>query len=119
MYFCLIDYTKAFECVDRKKLWKILKEMEIPDCLTCLLRKLNVSQEAKVRTKHGKMDSVQFSSVTESCPTACDPMNRSMPGLSVHHHLPEFTQTHVHRISDAIKPSNPLLSPSPSASNPS
>ena len=46
--------------------------------------------------------SVQFSSVAQSCPTLCDPMNRSMPGLPVHHQLPEFTQTHVHRISDAI-----------------
>ena len=65
------------------------------------------------------MYSVQFSSVTQSCPTLCDPMNRSTPGLPVHHQLPEFTQTHVHRVSDAIQPSHPLLSPSPSASNPS
>ena len=49
--------------------------------------------------------SVQFSSVTQSCPTLCDPMNRSTPGLPVHHQLPEFTQTHVHRVSDAIQPS--------------
>ena len=47
--------------------------------------------------------SVQFSSVAQSCPTLCDPMNRSMPGLPVHHHLPKFTQTHVHRVSDAIQ----------------
>ena len=59
--------------------------------------------------------SVQFSSVTQSCPTLCDPMNRSTPGLSVHHQLPEFTQTHVHRVGDAIQPSYPLLSPSPPA----
>ena len=59
--------------------------------------------------------SVQFSSVTQSCPTICDPMNRSMPGLPVHHHLPEFTQTHVHRVSDVIQPSHPLSSPSPPA----
>ena len=58
-------------------------------------------------------------SVTQSCPTLCDPMNRSTPGLPVHHQLPEFTQTHVHRVSDAIQPSNPLLSPSPPAPNPS
>ena len=49
--------------------------------------------------------SAQFSSVAQSCPTLCDPMNRSMPGLPVHHQLPEFTQTHVHRVSDAIQPS--------------
>ena len=63
--------------------------------------------------------SVQFSSVTQSCPTLCDPMNRSRPGLPVHHQLPEFTQTHVHRVSDAIDPSHPLLSPSAPAPNPS
>ena len=61
----------------------------------------------------------QFSSVTQSCPTLLDPMNRSMPGLPVHHQLPEFTQTHVHRVSDAIQPSHPLSSPSPPAPNPS
>ena len=54
--------------------------------------------------------SVQFSSVAQSCPTLCDPMNCSTPGLPVHHQLPEFTQTHNHRVSDAIQPSHPLLS---------
>ena len=63
--------------------------------------------------------SVQFSSVAQSCPTLCDPVNCSTPGLPVHHQLPEFTQTHVHRISDAIQPSHPLSSPSPLAPNPS
>ena len=63
--------------------------------------------------------SVQFSSVTQSCLTLCNPMNRSTPGLLVHHKLPEFTQTHVHRVGDAIQPSHPLLSPSPPAPNPS
>ena len=76
IYFCFIDYTKAFNCV-------------------------------------------HFSSVAQSCPTFCDPMNRSMPGLPVHHQLPEFTQAHVHRVSDAIQPSHPLSSPSPPAPNPS
>ena len=57
--------------------------------------------------------SVQFSSVAQSCPTLCDPMNCSTPGLPVHHHLLEFTQTHIHRVSDAIQPSHPLSSPSP------
>ena len=54
--------------------------------------------------------SVQFSSVAQSCPTLCDPMNRSTPGLPVPHQLPEFTQTHVYRVSDAIQPSHPLSS---------
>ena len=61
----------------------------------------------------------QIRSVAQSCPTLCDPMNHSTPGLPVHHQLPEFTQTHVHRVSDAIQPSHPLLSPSPLAPNPS
>ena len=61
----------------------------------------------------------QFSSVAQSCPTHCDPMNRSTPGLPVHHQLPEFTQTHNHWVGDAIQPSHPLSSPSPPAPNPS
>jgi len=62
---------------------------------------------------------IQLSSVTQSCPTLCNPVNRSTPGLLVHHQLQEFTQTHVHRVGDAIQPSHPLLSPSPPAPNPS
>ena len=65
-----------------------------------------------------KAPSVQFSSVAQSCPTLCDPMNCSTPGLPVHQQLPEFTQTHVHRVRDVIQPSHPLLSPSPPAPNP-
>ena len=61
----------------------------------------------------------QFSSVAQLCPTLCSPMNHSTPGLPVHHQLPEFTQTHVHRVGDAIQPSHPLSSPSPPAHNPS
>ena len=61
---------------------------------------------------------IQFSSVTQSCPTLYDPMNFGMPGLPVHHQLQKFTQTHVHRVSDAIQPSHPLSSPSPPAPNP-
>ena len=64
-------------------------------------------------------DSVQFSSVAQSCPTLCDPMNCSTPGLPVHHQLPELTQTHAHRVGDAIQPSHPLSSPPPPAPNPS
>ena len=65
------------------------------------------------------LTSVQFNSVAQSCPTLCDPMNRSPPGLPVHHLLLEFTQTHIHQVSDAIQPSHPLSSPSPPAPNPS
>ena len=68
---------------------------------------------------HQHESAIQFSSVTQSCPTLCDPMNRSTPGLPVHHQLLEFTQTHIHRVGDAIQPSHPLSSPSPSAPNPS
>ena len=70
----------------------------------CFLSNLNMNQP-----------SVQFSSVAQSCPTLCDPMNRSTPGLPVHHQLPEFTQIHVHWVRDAIQPSHPLSSPSPPA----
>ena len=62
---------------------------------------------------------LQFSSVAQSCPTLRDPMNCNTPGLPVHHQLPEFTQTHIHRVSDAIQSSHPLSSPSPPAPNPS
>ena len=61
----------------------------------------------------------QIRSVAQSCPTLCDPMNPSTPSLPVHHQLPEFTETHVHQVSDAIQPSHPLSSPSPPAPNPS
>ena len=67
----------------------------------------------------GATGSVQFSSAAQSCPTFCDPMNHSTPGLPIHHHLPEFTQTHIHRVGDAIQPSHPLSSPFPPAPNPS
>ena len=72
------------------------------------------TQEPGVSEKlQDSFSSIQFSSVTQSCTTLCNPMNRSTPGLPVHHHLPEFTQTHVHRVSDAIQPSHPLLLPPP------
>ena len=60
IYFCFIDYAKAFDCVDHNKLWKILKEMAIPDHLTCLLRNLHAGQEATVRTGHGTTDWFQI-----------------------------------------------------------
>ena len=63
-------------------------------------------------------EAVQFSSVAQSCPTLCDPLNRSTPSLPVHHQLPEFTQIHVHQVGDAIQPSDPLSSTFPPALNP-
>ena len=71
------------------------------------------------REAHYCFNSVQSSSVTQLCLTVYDSMNRSTPGLPVHHQLPEFTQTHVRRVSDAIQPSHPLSSPFPPAPNPS
>ena len=68
---------------------------------------------------HKGKEHYQFSSVAQSCPTLCNAMNRSTPGLPVHHQLPESTQTHVHWVGDAIQPSHPLWSPSPPAPNPS
>ena len=89
-------------------------------CLYCLIFMIHIVFLSVFVTKHKFMCSIlQFSSVAQSCQTLCDPMNCSMPGLPVHHQLPEFTQTHVHRVGDAIQPSHPLSSPSPPTPNPS
>ena len=69
---------------------------------------INIIRANKLIYKEYIQSSVQFSSVAHLCPTLCDPMNRSMPGLPVHHQLLEFTQAHAHRVSDAIQPSHPL-----------
>ena len=87
-----------------------------------LIRKIismDIETISGFRVSNGCLSVFQFSSVAQSCPTLCDPVNRSTPGLPVHHQLPEFTQTHVHRVSDAIQPSHPLSSPSPPAPSPS
>ena len=84
--------------------------------LKSILMKLKQETE-KVSLKLTQLSSV--SSVAQSRPTLCNPMNRSTPGLPVHHHLPEFTQIHIHRVSDVIQPSYPGSSPSPPAPNPS
>ena len=81
------------------------------------LLKLNIRKTKIV--SFGPIRSDQIRSVAQSCSTICDPMNRSTPGLPVHHQYSEFTETHVHRVSDAIQPSHPLSSPSPLAPNPS
>ena len=69
----------------------------------------------KINSLYTLNSHIQFSSVTESCPILCDPMNLNTPGLPVHHQLPEFTKTHVHRVDDVIQPSHPLSSHSPPA----
>ena len=130
--------AKAFDCVDHNKLWKILKEMGIPDHLTCFLRNLYANQEAWAKSRHETTEwfkiekgvyqgytlslclfnfYAEFSSVAQSCPTLCNLMNHSTPGLPVHHQFPESTQTHVHWVGDAIQPSHPLSSHSPPALN--
>ena len=72
---------------------------------------------SKSRKESDMTERTSVSSVTQLCPTLCEPMNRSTPGLPVHHQFPEFTQTHIHRVSDAIQPSHPLSSPFAPASN--
>ena len=85
-------------------------------CIFCIGRQI-LYHQCHLGSPH--ILSVRFSSVAQSCPTLCDPMNHSTPGLPVHHQLPELTQIHVHRVSDAIQPSHPWSSPSPPAPNPS
>ena len=102
-YFIDIYFIKLSSCTDSS-----MGEVATSSYLACIAHCFNPVD-----------GSVQFSSVTQSCPTLWDPMNRSTPGLPVHHQLPEFTQTHVHRVGDAIQPPHPLSSPSPSAPNPS
>ena len=78
-----------------------------------------IGDVSKSNSFKSNIASVQFSSVVQSCLTLCDPMNCSTPGPPVHHRLPEFTQTHVHQVNDAIQPSHPRSSPTPPAPNPS
>ena len=123
--------------------WRLLKLMSIEsvmpsNCLTLSspsLPAFNLSQHqglfqgvssshqvAKVlefQFQHQSFQGIQFNAVAQSCPTLCDSINCSTPGLPVLHQLPEFTQTHIHRVSDDIQPSHPLSSPFPPAPNPS
>ena len=88
--------------------------------LACPVKKKSKLRDEYVPSIHwSDFSSVQFISVAQSCLTLCNPMNRSTPGLPVHHQFLEFTQTHVHRVGDAIQPSHPLSSPSPPAPSPS
>ena len=83
------------------------------------IRWQNFSLSISSSNEYSGLISFQFSSVTQSYLSLCDPMNPSMPGLPIHHQLPEFTENHVHRVSNVIQPSHPLSSPSPLAPNPS
>ena len=107
-------------CCAQKRCWLVLQKnfscfliifLLKDNCFTefcCFLSNLNMNHPSD-----------QIRSVAQSCLTLCNPMNRSMPGLPVHHQLTEFTQTHIHRVNDAIQPSHPLSSPSPPAPSPS
>jgi len=109
---------KTIAKINKGKSWFIWKINKRDKSLARLIKeKKEKNQINKIRSKMEQ--SLQIRSVTQLCPTLCDPMNRSTPGLHVHHQLLEFTQTHVHRVSDAIQPSHPLSSPSPLAPNPS
>ena len=104
--------------VSRKLCWFVSVKGGVQSELLHLVYCLN-SAPCSLRERVWVYREVQFSSVAQSCPTLCDPMNRSTPCLPVHHQLPEFTQTCIHRVHDAIQPSHPLSSPSSPAPNPS
>ena len=91
------------------------RDQTLVSCVSCIAGGFFTNEPPGKPTNQIRSD--QIRSVAQSCPTLCDPMNRSTPGLPVHHQLPEFTQTHIHRVSDAIQPSHPLSSPSPPAPN--
>ena len=141
MNFCFIDYDKAFDFVDHNNCEKFWKRWEYQSiwpatweiCMQVKKQQLETNMEQWTGSKLGKeyikaaychlayltyiKSSVQFTSVTQSYPTLCDPMDCSMPDLPGHHQLPEFTQTRVHWVSEAIQWSHPLSSPSSLAFN--
>ena len=108
-----IDHTYLANCLSTKVQKQFnVERRSFPHMVS---KQLDVQMQKKTT----KDLDYKIRSVAQSYPTLCDPMNRSTPGLPVHHQLLEFTQTHVHRVSDAIQPSHPLSSPSPPAPNPS
>ena len=104
-------WVKQVKMVKRHKSL-VIRKISSGDAMYSLVIKLTMLHCMPIRSD-------QIRSLTQSCPALCDPMNRSTPGLPVHHQLPEFTETHVHQVSDAFQPSHPLSSPSPLAPNPS
>ena len=112
MHFTRLWVWASAHCISREMRLSTWKQTDGPEVLCVVMNKIYASKSEKNET-------VQFSSVAQSCPTLCDPMNRSTSGLPLHHQLPEFTQTHVHWVGDASQPSHPLSSPSSPAPNPS
>ena len=100
--------SKAFPSVTSAVMTALFQGLVPMPWSECILGHSNISPLAHISVQSLK-----------SCPTLCDPMHCSTPGLPVHHQLPEFTQTHIHQVGDAIQPSHPLSSPSPPAPNPS
>ena len=112
----LIDLLLSLQIPERQLLCHLKNVFMMKNIINIHGRKI----EEQIENQNDPLSKYhQFSSVAQSCPTLCDPMNLSTPGFPVHHQLPEFTQTHVHRVGDTIQPSHPLLSPSPPAPNPS
>ena len=91
IYFCFIDYFKVFGCVNHNKLWKILREMGIPDDLTCLLRNLYAGQEVTVRTGHGTTAAAAAAKSLQSCLTLCNLIDSIPPGSFIHRILQSRT----------------------------
>ena len=125
---CRVTQDRQVMVESSDKTWLTGEGNGKPLQYSCLENPMNTMKRQNGRTLKDELPRLvcsqyatgdQFNSVAQSCPTLCDPMNRSTPGLPVHHQLPEFTQTHIHRVSDAIQPSHPLSSPSPPAPNPS
>ena len=122
-YVCMCMFASYLIIAAKHIIWKCFKLIKIhlkknptPNIIpwnifSSILTLLRVFNHEWIFRSH------QIRSVTQSCQTLCHPMNSSTPGLPVHHQLPEFTETHVHRVSDAIQPSHPLSSPSPPAPN--
>ena len=98
IYFCFIDYAKAFDCVDHNKLWEILKEMGIPDHLTCLLRNLYAGQEATVKTRQKTMDWLDLLVVQGTLKSSSTPQFKSINSSALSlPHSPTLTSIHDHR----------------------
>ena len=113
------DQTRVSLIVDRRFIVRATREVHRK---MIYLQAVDQVRKSGQKTRNQQSQGLELASQCVqhiTCPTLCDPMNRSTPGLPVHHQLPGFTQTHVHRVSDAIQPSHPLSSPCPPAPNPS